>query len=343
MALLCRHHPARAQVGTELAVAGTIPLNGAVSMPPASQITFAFSEPVDTTARFLSGLPIGLLDVSGSLASRISGWTVSPALDSITLDVSNPDSSDVAWVITGARSLTGNRLCNPVALNYSTREATGPYQVSGEVSLMWLTKGEGCSDYYPEIIVALLDAPFDGGGEIVAASVVTVFEYTIQGVRPGLYWPTFFFDSDVDGNIVPLFDQAGQTSSEVAVYDPDLNGKADSILVTSSNVSGIGSNFVGGSAGETGSIPHGLRVNSVYPNPFFDNITADFELDHPSGVAVSILDVLGRIRTLSVQGVLPVGSHSLGLSFQDSPSGVYLFVIRAGPARVSRILTHIRR
>ena len=321
---------------------GVNPSNGAVSQPSVSHIKFTFSSPVDTSARFLSGLPIGLLDINGSAVSRVNGWTVSPDLSRITLNVSNPDSSDITWVVTGARSLTGERLCNPFALNYSTRQIPGLYEVSGEAGRIILTKGDDCSNL-PEIIATLLDAPFDQGGKVVAASIVTIWEYAIQGVRPGTYWPTFFFDSNADGNIVPFFDRPGEMWAEVAVYDPDFDGKADSIVVVNSDVSGIGSMFVGGSIGEPESVPAGLRLKAVYPNPFFDIITVDFELVYPSAVTISIIDVIGRIRRVRKPGVLPIGNHSLELNAENYPTGVYLLVLRAGSTRVVRSVMHIRR
>jgi len=78
----------------------------------------------------------------------------------------------------------------------------------------------------------------------------------------------------------------------------------------------------------------GIAELNVYPNPFTDHLTLDFELKEPSAVSIKITDLSGRTISVPVKPnqLLPAGIHTLewnGLSDEGNqvPPGMYIIFL----------------
>jgi hypothetical protein len=87
--------------------------------------------------------------------------------------------------------------------------------------------------------------------------------------------------------------------------------------------------------------PHGtgfpaeLTLKSNYPNPFNPSTTIRYSLETSGYVTLQIYDVLGRKIKALVDGIQPAGEGETVWDGTDSnsrqvPSGVYIYVLRAG-------------
>ncbi len=327
-----------------LLVTGSDPANGAVTVPTQSQVTFTFSAPIDGSAVYSSGLPINLLDPNGDIAARISSYTLSPDERSLTLNITNPADADVALVVTAARSADGDDLCNPYALNYSTRHDAGAFSVSGWA--YWALTKTGvydCSPGDPVVVATLFDTLPEQGGTIQYAGISQDHYYLIGRVRPGTYWPYYFFDMNGDGDIVPTITSINHPYNEVVFYDTDFDQVVESITVTSDDLTDISPFLYYPQASEKYLLPKTIILDAVFPNPFSETLTSRFSLNVPGPVEMTIFDAIGR-RQYSIQlGVLPVGNHTLRLETPILPGGQYYVELRSMSTRHVQSVVHIRR
>lgn len=68
----------------------------------------------------------------------------------------------------------------------------------------------------------------------------------------------------------------------------------------------------------------------VYPNPFNSNTKIEYTLPEPSGVSITIYDILGREVNRLVNGFKKAGNYSITWSAGKVPSGVYLCRMSSG-------------
>ncbi len=84
-----------------------------------------------------------------------------------------------------------------------------------------------------------------------------------------------------------------------------------------------------------------------YPNPFNPTTTIRYALPAAAGVTIIVYDVMGRhVKTLLRQRQA-AGEHAVAWDGTDEaghsmPSGVYVYTIRAGSSRQSRMMIRLK-
>jgi hypothetical protein len=206
-------------------VTSSSPAEGSVNVPLAGTISFTFNMPLDTSVHYgedgyaISALYDGFFSVDGV--------TYSGDLHTIYFQVTHAANTDYVWIVTGARSQSGQSLQSPATMNYTTASSHGLLVVTGTVSYMGGPPPPGS-------MVAIIDGPVfsDEGQARSSALVLANGDYTMPYIRDGVFWPVAVQDFNGDGEIDPFSDLIG-------FYDPDQDGHSDSVVVSGSSLSGI--------------------------------------------------------------------------------------------------------
>ena len=310
--------PAAAQ---DFEVTSTVPAPGATDVAMQTTVTFTFSAPIDTSARFDGQGPLAFYTISPEEAIRIDSTYANEDLTQISFDVTHLDTTDYVWVLTGALSEDGEMLCNPHVLSYTTRSQRGGAIVRGWVSLVIAVKSGSC---YTRGLVALLHAPPDSSAMLeAAAGVDSEWHFEMSGVRRGTYWPVFLVDWNADGLIRPDWQFAGNPHAEVVPYDEDFNERADSIVVTDTTDMEIIIGVTGGASERAAELPGTARLLQNYPNPSTGRTTFVFELERPLRASLVVYDLLGRQVARPVSGIFMTGRHEVTWN-GDSATGLHV-------------------
>jgi hypothetical protein len=81
---------------------------------------------------------------------------------------------------------------------------------------------------------------------------------------------------------------------------------------------------------EDEAIPEVFELHQNYPNPFNPVTQIRFGLPTSGSVKIEVFDATGRRIADLVNGTLPAGYHEVTMDAVGLPSGVYLYVMRAG-------------
>lgn len=76
----------------------------------------------------------------------------------------------------------------------------------------------------------------------------------------------------------------------------------------------------------------------IIPNPLSDRAKIQYELPAEAWVRWQITDALGRVIEKNDLGIQPEGSHSLELTLQGIPAGVYFFTFQMNEWPISRLM-----
>ena len=87
---------------------------------------------------------------------------------------------------------------------------------------------------------------------------------------------------------------------------------------------------------EEDALPTEFAVSELYPNPFNPSTSMSVALPNAAPVHVTVFDVLGRQVADLNYGQLAAGRHHLTWGDNTVSSGLYVFVIKAGPMQVTR-------
>lgn len=100
--------------------------------------------------------------------------------------------------------------------------------------------------------------------------------------------------------------------------------------------------LMGTNIGTDSDKPVEFRLNQNYPNPFNPSTQISFML--PTGVHVdlAVFDMMGRRVTQLVDAYTLAGTHTMAVDAGLLPSGVYMYVIRAGSHTASKKMTLIK-
>ena len=94
---------------------------------------------------------------------------------------------------------------------------------------------------------------------------------------------------------------------------------------------------------EGGSITgHALDLLPITPNPTSGILTVDFVIPVIGMVVVSVVDLSGRVIERVLDDCLEEGMHSIGLTLDHIPTGVYLVRLNTGTATVTEKFVLIR-
>ena len=295
-------------------------------------VTFTFTHPVDTSARYGEEGPLAFYLMGGAGLSIDSSY-VSEDLMRFSFDVTHHAAADYVWILTGARSKGGEELCTPYGLTYTTRNGWGSGSVGGFGSYVVSTKSSQCSPF----VAALLDSePTADAGLAAAVALDQDAYFEIDGVREGTYWPVLLIDWERDGIIEPDWENAGLVESEIGLYNPDWDEEADSIVVTDTSEIEIEILAHGAGSVEGSELPGTARLLQNYPNPFGRSTTIAFELERPLRLSMTIHDLLGRQVARPLSGFHQTGRHEIEWTPLRLASGLYVVRLSAEDFVLSR-------
>jgi hypothetical protein len=100
--------------------------------------------------------------------------------------------------------------------------------------------------------------------------------------------------------------------------------------------------LMGTDLGHESDKPEEFRLNQNYPNPFNPSTQISFSLPTGTQVDLAVYDVMGRRVMQVIDSSMQAGTHRVTLDASALPSGVYMYVIRAGSYTASRKMTLIK-
>lgn len=89
-------------------------------------------------------------------------------------------------------------------------------------------------------------------------------------------------------------------------------------------------------------VPEQISLNSVYPNPASNSVTAELTIPKAGMVTVSLVDVLGRTVLSKHQNLSHLGTHRLRMETAWLPAGVYSLVVQTTTNRLARQLVLVQ-
>lgn len=303
----------------DMRVLRSSPMDGDSAVALNTTISFDFTLPLDTTARFSRDLPVEFFAISPPDSIQIDSVYYDESLTTMYLDMRHTDDTDFLWIMTGARSPMDTLFCAPYVLGYSTAENRGSWKVTGEAYALVPVKTAYCWYLMPLLFNRL---PTDGGYPVGAD--VTGYEneyvFEIDGVRDGTYWPALGADTDGNGVI-------NEAAYELEFYP--WSGQPESIDVAGADVTGV-TLEIGFPGGTEGDASDATPSGSLYPNPAHREVTVAFEVESPVRASIDVVDLLGRkVQTLA-DGFYYPGPHELTFDASSLPAGVYFVRLRVG-------------
>lgn len=88
--------------------------------------------------------------------------------------------------------------------------------------------------------------------------------------------------------------------------------------------------------------PQALETAPNFPNPFRTSTNIRFSLPEDQPVTLRVYDALGRYLRTELDASLRAGPHTITLSAENWPSGLYLYVLETPDRRVSGKMTVMR-
>jgi len=82
--------------------------------------------------------------------------------------------------------------------------------------------------------------------------------------------------------------------------------------------------------------PKTVSLRQNYPNPFNPSTAIEWELFAPVRVRLEVFDAIGRSVGVLVDGMRPVGTHTVRFDADDLPSGLYVYQLQAGGETLTR-------
>ncbi len=133
--------------------------------------------------------------------------------------------------------------------------------------------------------------------------------------------------------------QVGSTTISVIVKDDagTANGGVDSLVVS------FGVNvLLDTDLGDEDTTPKEFRLDQNFPNPFNPSTQISFSLPTGEHVDLAVYDMMGRRVTQLVDAYTAAGTHRVTFDAASLPSGIYMYVIRAGGMTASNRMTLIK-
>ncbi|MES2285791.1 MAG: T9SS type A sorting domain-containing protein [Bacteroidota bacterium] len=75
---------------------------------------------------------------------------------------------------------------------------------------------------------------------------------------------------------------------------------------------------------------NGITVKQNMPNPFSNNSSINYELDHNAAVTLNVYDVTGKKVLVQTEGNQNIGRHTINVNANDLPAGVYYYSLNVG-------------
>jgi hypothetical protein len=97
-----------------------------------------------------------------------------------------------------------------------------------------------------------------------------------------------------------------------------------------------------GNIGPSGGVPPDYFLDQNFPNPFNPSTVIRYMVPDPAFVTLRVYDVLGREVVTLVEEEQPVGRYEIEFVSDGLPSGVYLYVLKAGAFSYVRKMLLVR-
>ena len=309
----------------QMTMVNNFPSNNGSAIPLQTTLSFTFSEPLDTTARWNNPhVPLAILAEPADDWMDYGALSYSPDLLTINIDLTLQANMRYCWLITNARATNGDTLDHPFDMSFTTASAVGPRSMGGAIS--W----PGHSPI--GIVVGLFDAgPDNDHRHLLFCQAVgnNLGNYYFFGIQPGTYWFGAAMDVNHDG--VLGYDEPR------AEYDPDGDGHADSLVIGDGDMWGYGLVInVLSTPQSPASLPKSTALAQNYPNPFNPTTEIQFSLPHAQNARLAVFDVLGREVAVLANGMLSAGSHTVRFDGASVPSGMYFYRLHAGTESFTR-------
>ncbi|MBC8478359.1 T9SS type A sorting domain-containing protein, partial [bacterium] len=94
--------------------------------------------------------------------------------------------------------------------------------------------------------------------------------------------------------------------------------------------------------GTAAELPQDYQLAQNSPTPFNPVTTIDFSLPVTAAVELTVYDITGRQVALLVDDVRPAGNHSVQFDAGGMPSGLYVYLLRAGEHRAARKMVLVK-
>lgn len=254
--------------------------------------------------------------------------------------------ANLAVVARLIRGNLGSRVYTVSKGGFDTHSRQGG--IGGSHAGLWADVAGGVASFFEDLAQ-------DGLDENVMVMTFSEFGRTLNengsgGTDHGAGAPLFVFGKGLNGGIY------GTQSDLRDLYggDPRFTTDYRSVYATIlQDWFGLSSNdtsqTLGGSFGNMGfvnssigvrrdrpEIPHGVRLEANYPNPFNPTTTLPFVLDRPSHVRLEVFDTQGRHRATLINKRLSAGEHVVSFDAQHLPSGTYVYRLTTPAGSLSR-------
>lgn len=83
-------------------------------------------------------------------------------------------------------------------------------------------------------------------------------------------------------------------------------------------------------------------MKPCYPNPAKDHVTFSYRINATTKVKLVLTDIQGRMVSTVVNEIQQPGEHKVDFSVNNLPQGQYIYILYAGPVKVSNKLVIIR-
>ena len=86
-------------------------------------------------------------------------------------------------------------------------------------------------------------------------------------------------------------------------------------------------------------LSNGITLGQNQPNPFNGNTVISYEISTANNVSLDIFDIAGKKIVSLSQGKQTAGAHTIEVSSQNLPQGVYFYTLNVGNDRVTKKMT----
>ncbi len=134
------------------------------------------------------------------------------------------------------------------------------------------------------------------------------------------------------------WDETGRSWGELASDIDSVANQVTALIYGSGVYALFSSDIVTDIAGNDAlaNLPNQFELSQNYPNPFNPTTEISFRLPHRTSVRLEIYNLLGQRVVTLVDGVYPVGLHTITWDGSESASGLYFYKLTAGEYSESR-------
>ena len=165
---------------------------------------------------------------------------------------------------------------------------------------------------------------------------VVPFTYEIQGGGSITFDPPLEGRCYDPGTVVTMT-AVPDSGYAFAGWSGDVSGTDNPATVTVNAATHVVATFqVATGVAEKGRMPLRYRLEQNYPNPFNPVTTVRFSLEKPGLTRLKIFSLLGSEVKTVLDGKLAAGEHTVQISAEGLPSGIYYYELTSGTFRARR-------